>query len=87
MNKQAYTYREGLHDGVPIALGYLSVSFGFGISVVSKGLSWVVALIISLTNETSAGQLAGLGVHTSILSYPFYVTKYNGMDASENSAL
>ena len=32
-------------------------------------------------------QLAGLGVHTSILSYPFYVTKYNGMDASENSAL
>ena len=62
MKKQAYTYREGLHDGVPIALGYLSVSFGFGISVVSKGLSWVVALIISLTNETSAGQLAGLGV-------------------------
>ena len=62
MKKHAYTYREGLHDGVPIALGYLSVSFGFGISVVSKGLSWVVALIISLTNETSAGQLAGLGV-------------------------
>lgn len=62
MSKQAYTYREGLRDGIPIALGYLSVSFGFGISVVAKGLSWLVALIISLTNETSAGQLAGLGV-------------------------
>ncbi len=61
-NKQAYTYRHGLHDGFPIGLGYLSVSFGFGIAVVSAGLSPLVALLISMTNMTSAGQLAGLSI-------------------------
>ena len=62
MTPSPYTYREGLRDGVPIGLGYLSVSFGFGIAVISAGLSPLVALIISLTNETSAGQLAGLTI-------------------------
>ncbi len=60
--KQAYTYRHGLRDGVPIGLGYLSVSFGFGIAVVSAGLHPLIALIISMTNETSAGQVAGLSI-------------------------
>ncbi len=52
----------GLSDGIPIALGYLSVSFGFGISAVNKGLSPLAAVLISLTNLTSAGQVAGLEV-------------------------
>lgn len=60
--KQAYTYLQGLRDGVPIGLGYLSVSFGFGIAVVSAGLAPLFAVLISLTNETSAGQLAGLAI-------------------------
>ena len=60
MKKQAYTFREGLRDGVPIGLGYLSVSFGLGIAAVAAGLSPLIALIISMTNETSAGQKAGL---------------------------
>ncbi len=60
--KQFYTYKEGLRDGVPIGLGYLSVSFGFGIAVVAGGLSPLVAILISMTNLTSAGQLAGLGI-------------------------
>lgn len=55
-------FRHGLRDGLPIALGYLSVSFGFGISAVAKGLSALPALIISMTNLTSAGQVAGLSV-------------------------
>mgnify|MGYP003295147016 FL=1 len=38
MKKQAYTFREGLRDGVPIGLGYLSVSFGLGIAAVAAGL-------------------------------------------------
>ncbi len=62
MKKQAYTFREGLRDGVPIGLGYLSVSFGFGIAVVSAGLPPLIALLISMTNETSAGQMAGLSI-------------------------
>ena len=56
------SYLCGLKKGIPIALGYLSVSFGFGISVVSRGLEAVWAVIISMTNLTSAGQLAGVGV-------------------------
>ena len=52
----------GLASGVPIALGYLSVSFGFGVSAVNRGLSPFTAVLISLTNLTSAGQVAGLEI-------------------------
>ena len=45
---------------MPIGLGYLSVSFAFGIKAVSDGLLPVQAVLISMTNLTSAGQLAGL---------------------------
>lgn len=54
--------KKGLHDGIPIALGYISVSFTFGIMGVSSGLSWWQTLLISMTNLTSAGQFAGLGI-------------------------
>ena len=62
MKQQAYTFREGLTDGIPIGLGYLSVSFGFGIAVVAAGLSPLIAVLISMINETSAGQKAGLDI-------------------------
>ena len=48
--------------GIPIALGYIPVSFGFGILAASGRLSALTATIISLTNITSAGQLAGLNI-------------------------
>ena len=54
--------KKGLHDGIPIALGYISVSFTFGIMGVSSGLPWWQVLLISMTNLTSAGQFAGLGI-------------------------
>ena len=57
-----YRYHNGLRDGVPIGLGYLSVSFGFGITAVGEGLRVLEALIISMTNLTSAGQVAGVTV-------------------------
>ena len=53
-------YRRGLADGLPICLGYISVSFAFGIQAVQAGLPWYIAVLISMTNVTSAGQLAGL---------------------------
>ncbi|MBQ7980405.1 MAG: AzlC family ABC transporter permease [Oscillospiraceae bacterium] len=53
---------KGLRDGIPIALGYLSVSFTFGMKAVEDGLYWWQALLISMTNLTSAGQFAGLSV-------------------------
>ena len=52
----------GLKDGIPIALGYLSVSFGFGILAAGTGLTAAEALIISAANLTSAGQVAGVGI-------------------------
>jgi len=52
----------GLRDGIPIALGYLSVSFGFGILAVRLGLSAAAAVGISASNLTSAGQVAGVGI-------------------------
>ena len=55
-------YVKGLLAGIPIGLGYLSVSFGFGIMAVAAGLYWWQALIISMTTLTSAGQLAGIQV-------------------------
>ena len=52
-------YREGLKSGIPIGMGYLPVSFTFGFLAVSGGLPVWVAVMISLTNLTSAGQFAG----------------------------
>ncbi|MDO5484385.1 MAG: AzlC family ABC transporter permease, partial [Desulfovibrionaceae bacterium] len=57
-------YWKGFKDGIPIALGYLSVSFAFGIQAVSLGLTPLQAVLISLLNVTSAGQLAGLQLMT-----------------------
>ena len=48
-------YREGLKSGIPIGMGYLPVSFTFGFLAVSGGLPVWVAVMISLTNLTSAG--------------------------------
>lgn len=56
------TFRKGVTHGIPIALGYFSVSFGFGIMTVKTGLSTLNAIIISLTNLTSAGQAAGVEI-------------------------
>ena len=53
---------KGVVDGLPIGIGYLSVSFGFGIMAISSGLYWWQALLISMTTLTSAGQLAGINV-------------------------
>lgn len=49
----------GLKDGIPICLGYISVSFTFGMMTAENGLPCWIALLISMTNLTSAGQFAG----------------------------
>ena len=55
-------YRTGVSRGLPVGMGYFSVSFGFGAMAVSQGVSVWDATLISLTNLTSAGQFAGLTV-------------------------
>lgn len=56
------SFKRGVQDGIPIALGYFAVSFTFGIMAVSGGLTIWQAGLISLTTLTSAGQFAGLGI-------------------------
>ncbi len=53
-------FRRGVIAGFPIGLGYLSVSFTFGIMAASMGLAWWQATLISMCTVTSAGQFAGL---------------------------
>ena len=53
-------YRLGAATGVPVGLGYFSVSFGFGAMAVSQGIRVLDSVLISATNLTSAGQFAGL---------------------------
>ena len=66
MTAYPLNYKKGLKDGIPIALGYLSVSFAFGVTAVSLGVPEFIALIISMTNLTSAGQLAGVVIIASL---------------------
>lgn len=49
----------GIRDGIPICLGYFSVSVAFGMTAVMAGMPLWAAVLISLTNLTSAGQFVG----------------------------
>ena len=53
-------YRQGVTGGIPVGLGYFSVSFGFGAMCVAQGVKVLDSVLISATNLTSAGQFAGL---------------------------
>ena len=63
------SFAMGIRDGVPICLGYLSVSFAFGIFATGQGLSILEALLISMFNVTSAGQLAAVPIIVSLGSF------------------
>lgn len=52
----------GFKDGIPILLGYLAVSFSFGILARKTGLSVGEAALMSAMNLTSAGQFAALEI-------------------------
>lgn len=60
--KENNNFIEGIRDGIPICLGYFSVAFAFGIFAVESGLGVIQALLISMTNVTSAGQLAAVPI-------------------------
>lgn len=56
------SFSRGLKAGIPIGLGYFSVSISFGILAISGGFTWWQAVLISMTTVTSAGQFAGIGM-------------------------
>lgn len=62
MKSNKLGFKNGLKDGLPIGLGYLSVAFAFGVQASIASLPFFMSVFISMTNLTSAGQLAGLTV-------------------------
>ncbi len=63
--KEETSFIKGIKDGLPICFGYLSISFAFGIYACANGLSIIQAVIMSITNLTSAGQLAAVPIIAS----------------------
>ena len=59
------SFKQGVIDGLPICFGYLSVAFAFGIFALSGGLNILETVLISMTNVTSAGQLAAVPIMLS----------------------
>ena len=80
-------FTKGLIDGVPIALGYLSVSFGFGILAVRSGLTTLISVLISAVNLTSAGQAAISKKASFFSSYRFINLRYGLMSLSLSQKL
>ncbi len=62
-------FMQGLRHGIPICLGYLSVSFAFGIYTINQGFAVWQAVLISMVNVTSAGQLAGVPIIAGSLPF------------------
>lgn len=58
------SFKAGLRDGIAIGVGYLAVSFAFGIFATASGLSPIQALLVSMLNLTSAGQMAAIPMLT-----------------------
>lgn len=63
MNKKSYF--KGIRDGIPIALGYIAVAFTLGIAAKNAGLTALQSTVMSITNITSAGEFAALGLIAS----------------------
>lgn len=62
-------FKFGARRGFPICLGYLSVSFTFGLLTVSGGFPIWIAVLISLSNLTGAGQFAAMNLMIQGTSY------------------
>ena len=62
--KKRSDFMRGITDGLPICFGYLSVAFAFGIFAVNSGMRVWEAVLLSMANVTSAGQLAAVPVIT-----------------------
>ncbi len=63
-------FREGIRDGIPIALGYFAVSFTLGIAARNAGLNAFQGFLASILNLASAGEYAGFALIA--LSAPYW---------------
>lgn len=61
-NRNRWQFGRGARAGLPIGIGYFAVSFSLGIIMRNAGLKPVEGLLMSLLNNTSAGEAAGVSV-------------------------
>ena len=69
MLNQIDWFKKGLKDGIPLATGYLAVSFTLGIAAKKVGMSTFQATLMSFLNLTSAGEFAAIGLIGTGASY------------------
>lgn len=62
MESKKIQFKNGLKDGLPIGLGYLPISFSFGMMADLGGVPAHIGLLISMLCLTSSGQFAGLNI-------------------------
>lgn len=58
--RDAMIFRQGVRDGIPVALGYFAVAFSLGIAARNAGLGPFQGFLVSLLNNASAGEYAGI---------------------------
>lgn len=66
-NRRAFA--EGIRDGLPIGLGYLTVGFSLGIAAKNAGLSVFQSVLVSALCNASAGEYAGFTVIAAASAY------------------
>lgn len=66
--KQTY-FKNGIRDGLPIALGYFAVAFTMGIAARNAGFSAIQAALSSVLNHASAGEYVVISLAAAGASY------------------
>lgn len=69
ISEKVHNFQRGMRNGLPIAAGYFAVSFSLGIVMRNAGLTPLDGLIMSLLNNTSAGEAAAVGIIAANGSY------------------
>lgn len=73
-------FRQGMSDGIAVGLGYFAVSFALGITMRQAGLSAMQGFFISLLNNASAGEYAGVAMiaaHATLIETALMVLAAN----------
>ena len=69
MSNNILSWKNGIKDGIPIALGYFAVSFTFDIMAKKAGMTPFQAVFMSAANLTSAGQFRALALIGTSATY------------------
>lgn len=69
MKTNAFWYKRGLRDGMPICIGYFAVAFALGITAKNAGLTAFQAALTAALTNASAGGYAGFTLMAASATY------------------